>query len=1027
MRRKLLIFSLVIIAMFISMPFSATNSIPLRKNSFNANMFDNSNGLIVDPLINEDSQNPSLLLLMFKDFEAMNRFKSAAPSYGIEIIEEYHLIPLLLVKSKPSKLIHLASEFNGVKGIYANREFYVPTYTIRNGNEFKPTTRQSAESIGADYVWDQGYDGSNVKIAIIDTGIYKDHPDLKKDGTVKVVAEKSFVLTKYGYSESDTDPTDKVGHGTGVAGVAAGTGGGDPDVGLGVAPGAWLINARVFPEKGGATLAAIVAAIEWSVDQGADVINMSIGGGTWFIDPLYYAVKAAAEQGVVVVVAAGNEGDTIGSMSVGSPGDIEYAITVAATNVGGTAVKSYSSYGPTVRFSVKPDIAGPSGIAVIWIPPANYQSSAEGTSFSSPHVAGAAALLADYLKSQGISGRKRAGAIRAALMKTAKHVGSYGELKVGAGYVQVDSAFDLLKSQIESGSLKLSTVFPSAIPSGITTAKTYFPFKEKIFRGMKLEFNVSLVISYSTQVTVTLDSELSNVFDPHYLTVFNATAGTNIWEFNVTVKDNAPLGSHEGVLTFKDEDNNVIGTITFKFVVEEPSIFWAFDIKHTGWVPMDFRWGQFNEFSILLESLGVAIEHIYPSQVINENLLSRYDVLFAPDTASYYAKYDVSNGEYLGPALIPFSDDEISNITAWVKSGGTFIFNAMNLSTVESRNDPVNINNLARQFGFEFGEVVYAEDQPAPIEMIPNHILTMGVDTIPFYGTEIKVLSSEVVTLAKYENYPVVVARFYLSDTGTGMVLGLGTNFVFDNWAMTGGYTGVAYVSVWNFTRNIVEFAKNSRDLRLVLPDQINGQVYDLDFYSPYAINYTIVKDSEGELKLMPKKVGDNHYSIKYAPRTTGNQLFEAQLFEEFATDNEVEYYYLTVTKVFKANAAYNDQTNPEITVVSVTPSSPSEFDSIKLAINVSDDTWVTKVEINYKGRTYNAEYNMEDGLWYVELPSAGIGSFSINAKIIAHDAFGNIGELNYNISLTPIYTVSIIGVIAVIAIIGVVVKIKRK
>lgn len=982
----------------------------------------------MDPLINEDSQAPSLLLLMFRDFRAVESFESIASLYGVEIVEEYHLIPLLLVKSKPSKLIHLASEFNGVRGIYANREFYLPTYTIGDSNEFKPTTRESAESIGADYVWDQGYDGSNVKIAIIDTGIYKNHPDLKKeDGTIKVIAEKSFVLTKYGYEENDLDPTDKIGHGTGVAGVAAGTGEGDKDVGLGVAPGAWLINAKIFPEQGGATLAAIVAAIEWSVDQGADVINMSIGGGTWFIDPLYYAVKAASERGVVVVVAAGNEGDTIGSMSVGSPGDIEYAITVAATDVGGTAVKSYSSYGPTVRFSVKPDIAAPSGTAVIWIPPANYQSSAEGTSFSSPHVAGAAALLADYLKAQGISGKERVGAIKAALMKTARSIGSYGELRVGAGYVQVNNAFDLLRSQIESGSLKLSTVFPSTIPSGTTVAKTYFPFKERIFRGMKLEFNASIIISYATQVTVTLDSELSNIFDVNYLSVFNVTAGTHVWEFNVTVKNDAPLGDHEGVLIFRDEDDNVIGTITFKFTVDEPSLFWAFDIKHTGWVPIDFRWGQFNEFSLLLESLGVAIEHIYPSQVITENLLNRYDVLFAPDTASYYPKYDVSNGDYLGPALTPFSDDEIGNITVWVKSGGIFIFNAMNLSTTEFRNDPINVNNLARQFGFEFGEVVYAEDQPAPIGVIQNHVLTKGVDTIPFYGVEIRVLSSDVITLAKYENYPVVVARFYLGDTGTGMVLGLGTNFVFDNWAITGEYSGVAYVSVWNFTKNIVEFAKNSRNLRLVLPNQVDGQVYDLDFYSPYAINYTVVRDAEGEFRLMPKKINDNHYLIRYAPRVTGNQLFEAKLFEECVINNEVKYYYLTVTREFKANAAYSDESTPEVTVISITPSSPNEFDSIKLAINVSDDTWVIKVEVNYKGVTYKAEYNMEDGLWYVELPSAGIGSFSVNAKIVAYDAFGNIGVLNYNISLTPIYTMGIIGVIVIVAIVGILVKIKRK
>lgn len=1027
MNRRLVLLSFLFIAMFVFTPFAVNTNVPLESKLFNTSAHRNQSGVIIDPLINNEVENPQLLLLMFKDFKAMKAFESVSSSYGIEVVEEYHLIPLLLVKSKPSTLVHLASSFNGVKGIYANREFYLPKYSVGDGREFKPTTRESAESIGADYVWDQGYDGSNVKIAIIDTGIYKDHPDLKKDGTVKVIAEKSFVLKKYGYPENDPDPTDKIGHGTGVAGVAAGTGGGDRDVGLGVAPGAWLINARIFPETGGATIASIVAAIEWSVDQGADVINMSIGGGTWYVDPIYYAVKAATENGVVVVVAAGNEGDAIGSMSIGSPGDIEYAITVAATNVGGTAVKGYSSYGPTVRFSVKPDIAGPSGTAIIWIPPANYQASAEGTSFSSPHVAGAAALLADYLKSQGISGKARAGAIKAALMKTAKRVGSYGELKVGAGYVQVNSAFDLFKSLIDSGSLKVSTVLPSSIPSGTTTAKTYFPFKEKIFRGMKLEFNVSLVMSYSPRVTVSLDSELSSIFDIHYLEVFNASAGTTVWEFNATVKDDAPLGTHEGVLTFRDEDNEIVGTISFKFIVEEPRVFMAFDIRHTGWVPIDFRWGQFNEFSLLLESMNVAIEHIFPSQIITENLLGRYDVLFAPDTASYYPKLDLSTGEYLGPALTPFLDEEIDNIVSWVNSGGVFIYNAMNLSTVEARNDPENINNLSRRFGFEFGEVIYSESDPAPIDVIPNHILTKGVDKIPFYGTEINILSSSVIPIATYDGHPVVVARFYLSESGTGMVMGLGTNFVFDNWAMTGEYTGVAYISVWNFTRNIIDFASNREMLKLVMPDSIGGQVYDFHFYTPYTINYTVIKDSEGELKLMPRKIEDYHYIVRYAPRIAGNQVFEVNVYETLSTDEGLEHYYLTLTKAFKASSAYEDNTNPEIEAIKVTPESPNEFDSIKIAINTSDDTWVVAVEVKYKGSTYEAEYNLDEGLWYVELPAAGIGSFGISLEIIAHDAFGNTGSLSHSVGTNPIYTISIVAVIAVIAILGIIIKIKRK
>ena len=1031
MKREIVLFGIVLMLIISIVPFSvSTNKISSKKDVLFASNSSIVHRIVVDPEINQNSNEPQLLLLLFKDFESAKSFVATANEYGIEVIEEFWIAPIILVRSIPKKVISLASIFAGVRGIYSNRVFPMPKFFTSNKG-ITPTTRESAKSIGADYVWEQGYDGSGVKICIIDTGIYKDHPDLKKGGVTKVIAEKSFVLTRYGYSEDDKDPTDGRGHGTAVAGVAAGTGEGDPEIGTGVAPGASLLNAKVFASTGeeGATLAAIVAAIQWAVSQGADVINMSLGGSTWYIDPLYVAVKRATELGVIVVVAAGNEGEDIGSMSVGSPGDIEYAITVGATNVGGTAVKSYSSYGPNVRFSVKPDIVAPSGIDVIWIPPAEYVSGAEGTSFSSPHVAGAAALLVQYLESRGYGGITRVGAIKAALMNAAKRVGSYGELLVGAGYVQVDDAFDLLKNLIEGGSLKIASVLPTKVPCGMTSARVFFPYREKIFRGMKLEFNVSITISYSTTISVSLDSELQNVFEPHFISSFNVTPGTYIWEFNVTVKPDAPKGSHQGTLTFTDSDGNVIGTVDFSFTVEDAVAFLAFDMKHTAWVsyPADFRWGQYNEFALLLEELNVAIEHIYFGHAYNLEVLNRYDIIFAPDTASYYEIYDLQHGDYLGVEGALYSSEEIADLVKWVKNGGVLIFIAMTPGTARGDNDPTNINAVVRNFGFEFTEVIYNETDPAPVPVIQNHILTKFVSTLPFYGCGIRVLSDDVLVLAKYEDTPVIVARFYLGSEKTGLVLGLGTNFIFDNWAMRGRYPAVSYLSTNNFTKNIVDFAVMRKNLRLILPDEILGEVYNFHFYTPLAINLTIIKDSEGTLSLLPKLVEDYHYIIRYAPRVKGNQRFIAELYEAVSIEGEFHYYYLTLARDFKANGVYSDTAPPEITVKEVLPKSPNEFQRITIVINVSDDTWPESVIVKYKGASISAEYNITDGLWYAYLPSAGIGSFSISIKIVATDAFGNTGELTYTINLNAVYTMSVIGVVAVIIIVGVLIMIKKR
>ncbi|MGI0003672.1 MAG: S8 family serine peptidase, partial [Candidatus Nitrosotenuis sp.] len=176
---------------------------------------------------------------------------------------------------------------------------------------------KSSKYVGVQHPRDLGFDGSGIKIAIIDTGIDYNHPDLfglGKDG--KVIGGFDFV-------ENDDFPLDTNGHGTEVAGVIAADGGLK-----GIAPKAKLLSYRVSDTGSSVSSDLIVKAINRAVQDGADIINLSLGVNRTN-DNIEDAINHAVKNGVVVVAAAGNSGPD--PMSIGSPGRDPHAITVGAT------------------------------------------------------------------------------------------------------------------------------------------------------------------------------------------------------------------------------------------------------------------------------------------------------------------------------------------------------------------------------------------------------------------------------------------------------------------------------------------------------------------------------------------------------------------------------------------------------------------------------------------------------------------------------------------------------------------------
>ncbi|RLE74230.1 MAG: hypothetical protein DRJ56_07885, partial [Thermoprotei archaeon] len=277
------------------------------------------------------------------------------------------------------------------------------------------------------------YTGSPFRVAILDTGIDKDHPALRG----RVVAERSFV--------DGEDPDDYNGHGTHVAGIVAS----QDSTYKGVAPGAYLINAKCLGSSGEGQESWVAQAAEWAVTQaGADVLNLSAGrsGGdnngesdmSEFVDALtsYYDV--------IWVNAAGNSGPSSGTIVI--PADAYNCISVGAMNDHDTTTRSddtlcgFSSRGPTGDGRIKPEVVAPG--SDICSCNNDWESGPDfvygsGTSMAAPHVSSAVALVWSYSSSW------HPVAVKALLLNSADDLGPSGpDNNYGYGYINLEKAWN---------------------------------------------------------------------------------------------------------------------------------------------------------------------------------------------------------------------------------------------------------------------------------------------------------------------------------------------------------------------------------------------------------------------------------------------------------------------------------------------------------------------------------------------------------------------------------------------------------
>lgn len=400
----------------------------------------------------------------------------------------------------------------------------------------RPVLDHSAPQIGAPSAWEAGLTGLGVTVAVVDSGVALDHPDFAG----RIAGARSFL-------DGEPDAIDRNGHGTHVASIVAGSGAADGGRYRGVAPDAELLIGKVCDASGLCPDSSIVAALEWAAESGATVVNLSLGApDTPEVDPLERAIdELTAEHGTLFVAAAGNAPSC--GVRVASPSTADAALSVGAVDRD-DEIAPFSCPGPRAGDgAIKPDLTAP-GVDIVAAraagtpvgdqdPVGDSYARLSGTSMATPHVVGAAAILAQ------LHPEWRAVELKAALIGSARGLPHQLAFLFGAGRVDVARAIvasvlaapanlnlGIAPAPHDDDEPIVRTVVyqnPNASPvSAQLTFDILDPVGAPAAAGMFTvdPAEVTIPAGGEVQVTVTADTRVPSL-DGHYGGVLIATAG----------------------------------------------------------------------------------------------------------------------------------------------------------------------------------------------------------------------------------------------------------------------------------------------------------------------------------------------------------------------------------------------------------------------------------------------------------------------------------------------------------------------
>ncbi|NHI82820.1 MAG: hypothetical protein EAX81_00765 [Candidatus Thorarchaeota archaeon] len=572
LRRTATGFAVLVLVMVVSVsPMIATMSVLPE-------MTEESPVVRIDDALLDDmnSSNETDILLTYSD--AVTEYKAKTSIEMIDssarIIETFTDLNMLRVKLIGSSIGKLV-ELNFITNIWSNELCEVSSGTNAlspsvASNQYQP----AIDLIGGRGLWEEGFNGTGVVIAVLDTGVDSTHADLD-DFDDNASTSDTKVAASASFSEGDTLPIDIIGHGTYAASIAAGTGNSSEGLYAGIAPGATILSAKVTLGGLYASPSWIVSGIEWAASRGADIILLPFNTFGAPGDAVSVAVREAAEKGIFVVAAAGDDGPDY--LTIMSPGGSAATFTVGAYDTEKQEIPDFSGRGPSLDLLTKPDIVAP-GVGVVGAKMGSaleslgfgsfdlgtigslsgllggdstgedldeYYMVDDTTTASASIVAGAAAILMQAFD------RVTPIALGNVLRDTATLI-PYGANDGGAGLLNLQAAFSYLRTKQEPINPQNRTTGTSQLALGIvTTAGTD-------------SSTILLMSSYGTTVAA-VDTRTSQDTSIHILMGMFALSWenrspTNLMEFEVkselhyTRLDSGDLGYNRmvGVLAYDE-------------------------------------------------------------------------------------------------------------------------------------------------------------------------------------------------------------------------------------------------------------------------------------------------------------------------------------------------------------------------------------------------------------------------------------------------------------------------------------------
>ncbi len=544
--------------------------------------------------------------------------------------------------------------------------------------------------LGVEEMWNLGYNGTGIVVAILDSGVDTNHPDLQN----QIIGFKDFINSNDDMTPGDgIDGYDDNGHGTACAWNVAGDGTASGGNLTGVAPGASILSIKILDGEGVGDDSVIAQGIEFAIAEGVDVISLSIGG-EWVDDSSYVdlsviASEAAIAAGISVVTAAGNSGPQ--AYSINSPGIVEESITVGAS-VDDAGVIAFSSVGPEPsRHTAKPDVVAPgygvvSGLAAdantLEYFPYNYTQYGNsytqwaGTSASAPMIAGAVAILAQRHLLLTTDEAKTS------LMASATDLG-LDPMVQGWGLINVTRASEFLLDSSRDLTIMTPRRFPT-LPWSDTVL---------IIGDDRPPQNITIISTQSVGLTnITLIGNASQfVKAQDQITI---SSGYSHFDVRLDIPIDLPMteiGWYSGMLNLTSS-GEVIASIDISFRITLFGGRLMVDMEHHSTGPEGdpddpSYYGYFTEY---LRESGVTLSEFgspddLSSSYIDIGSLSSSDIFMIMDTETAY------------------TDDEVSALHIFVENGGTlFVLSEFWDSATETATFGIDsYNEILEPFGIQ--------------------------------------------------------------------------------------------------------------------------------------------------------------------------------------------------------------------------------------------------------------------------------------------------------------------------------------